>query len=160
MISKPLGITAVLLFTLSVMAACGGQGTNSSPVNRSSRSNDSNSPKTNAEELGMLVKIPYETEDIVWKNYSETKRILAVLRFSPADANKIVTEAGGTPEGRSLSAETWFPAELTAQSEMSGDSALKGISYPATAFYQEPYSTGKITRIEGTDYFVLELTSK
>jgi len=34
------------------------------------------------------------------------------------------------------------------------------LSYPANAFYLEPYTDGRITRIENTDYFVLELTAK
>lgn len=146
------------------MTSCGSQGTNSAnssvPANRAGKTDDANSTKTNAEELGMLVKIPYETEDIVWKSYPTAKRIVAVLRFSPADANKIVAEAGGTPEGRIVQVETWFPDELIAQGEMSGDDALKGIAYPATAFYQDPYTSGKITRIESSDYFVLDLTAK
>ena len=80
------------------------------------------------------------------------------MRLSPSDANKLVAETGaaGTPES-SIAVESWFPDELIAQSEMSGDSALKGVSYPANAFVQEPYTVGKITRIEGTDYFILEL---
>jgi hypothetical protein len=160
MTSKPLGFTAFLILALSLMAGCGGQESNSGATNRPNRPSDSNPPKTNVEELGVIVKIPYETEDIVWKNYSEAKRIVAVLRFSSANANKIVTEAGGTPEGKSVPVETWFPAELTAQSEMSGDNALKGIAYPATAFYQEPFVAGKVTRIDGTDYFILDLTAK
>lgn len=163
MIMKPLGSPAVLILFLSFLAACGGPSANSNsraPSNRISRTDEANSTKTNVEELGMLVRIPYETEDIVWKSYPSAKRIIAVLRFSPVNADKIVSEAGGTPEGRSLQVETWFPDELIAQGEMSGDDALKGISYPATAFYQEPYTTGKITRVEGSDYFVLDLVAK
>lgn len=163
MITKPLGSPAFIILLLSLFSACGGPATNSNgtpPANRASRADEANSTKTNVEELGMLVKIPYETEDIVWKSYPTAKRIIAVLRFSPANADKIVSEAGGTPEGRSLQVETWFPDELIAQGEMSGDDALKGIAYPATAFYQDPYLTGKITRVEGSDYFVLDLTAK
>lgn len=110
------------------------------------------------EELGILVKVPYKTEDIVWKEDIDKKRILAVMRFSPADANKLVAEGGvtGTPE-TSIPVESWFPDELIAQGEMSGDAALKGVSYSAIAFVQEPYTVGKITRIEGTDYFILDV---
>ena len=37
---------------------------------------------------------------------------------------------------------------------------LAGQSYAANAFYQEPYTDGRITHIENTDYFVLELSEK
>lgn len=121
---------------------------------------NSNAARTNVEELGVLVKVPYETEDIVWREYPTKKKIIAIMRFSAANANKIVAEAGGTPENTGIAVESWFPEELIAQTEMSGDNALKGVSYPATGFYQDPYTVGKITRVEGSDYFILEVLAK
>lgn len=154
-------ILAFFLIGISAFG-CSDGGANVTTANRPGSRPNSNlsEPRTNAEELGLLVKMPYETLDIVWKDFPNEKRLVAVLRYAPADANKIVAEAGGRPEGRSLQVETWFPDELIAQSEMRGDSALKGMAYPATGFYQEPYTSGKITRVEGTDYFVLDLTAK
>lgn len=155
-------VILVISSFISVFTACSGDSNvNSNSGNRAVRSNENaNVPHTNAEELGMLVKIPYETEDIVWKEYPSKRRILAILRFSPADANKLTAEAGGPTEPATIATESWFPDELIAQSEMSGDNALKGTSYPATAFAQEPYSIGKLTRVEGTDYFILEMLGK
>ena len=123
---------------------------------------NANSAKTNVEELGLLINVPYEAEDIVWKETANHKQIIAVLRFSAEDANKIVTEAAPrrAPQNVTLSSEPWFPAELIAQSEMSGDDSLKGLAYAAASFYQEPYTSGRIVRIEGTDYFILELSAK
>jgi len=154
----------ILVAFASLISACGGAAGNgtSNGQNTAVRSADSNNAaRTNVEELGVLIKVPYTAEDIVWKEYNGKKRIVAVMRFSPADANRIVAEAGtpGNPE-TSIAVESWFPDELIAQSEMSGDAAVRGRSYPAIAFTQEPYTIGKITRVEGTDYFILEMLAK
>jgi hypothetical protein len=151
-----------------LLQACGGGGDNrninTSPAATapSSNSENSNTAKTNVEELGIFINVPYEAIDVVWKEYPASKQVVAVLRFSPEDANKIVTEAAklGPPQSVSVATQAWFPDELIAQSDMSGDSALKGLSYRADAFYQEPYTNGKMTRIEGSDYFVLEMSAK
>jgi len=44
--------------------------------------------------------------------------------------------------------------------ELSGDDSLKGLAYSADSFFQEPYTSGRVIRIDGTDYFVLELSAK
>ena len=152
-----------LLTMLLLIISCAGdqKGTN---INRQTTANASNentnSTKTNIEELGLIIKVPYETEDIVWRQDAEHKKLLAVLRFSPEDATLLVadSEKFGSLGEVSIAVEPWFPEELTAQSEMNGDNALKGMTYPANVFFQPPYTAGRLTRIEGTDYFVLELT--
>lgn len=123
----------------------------------------SNSARTNIEELGLLINIPaYEAEDIVWKEDPSQKRLVAVFRFSHDDSTKLIeaTASSDTPRVVNVAVEAWFPDELIAQGDMSGDSGLRGTAYPATAFYQPPYTSGSLVRIESTDYFVLELTSK
>lgn len=156
------GMLLLLACFIAASVACGGSSNANAPkaANTPAPASNLNAVRTNAEELGVLVKLPYETEDIVWKEYPAKKKIVAIMKFSAADANKIVAEAGGTPENTSIATESWFPEELIAQTEMSGDNALKGVSYPATAFYQEPYTVGKITRVEGSDYFILEAFAK
>lgn len=118
--------------------------------------------KTNAEELGMLVTIPYETEDIVWIENDAEKKLVAVLRFSPTDAAKVVVEAEKIrPQQHiNLPSESWYPAELIAQSSTSGDGTLNGKSYAANGFLLPPYTTGTLTRIDNTDYFILEAVAK
>lgn len=156
-------VIAIAIVVATMFSACGGSGANGNANVKNSAVRpveNTNAARTNVEELGVLVKIPYETEDIVWKEYPAKKKIVAILKFSAINANKIVTEAGGTPENTGIAVESWFPEELIAQTEMSGDNALKGVSYPATAFYQDPYTVGKITRVEGSDYFILEVLAK
>lgn len=150
----------LLALVVAAIAGCGAAGNSNAPKAANRPAENSNAARTNIEELGVLVKVPYATEDIIWKEYPAKKKIVAIMRFSAADANKIVAEAGGTPENTGIAVESWFPEELIAQTEMSGDNALKGASYPATAFYQDPYTLGKITRVEGSDYFILEVLAK
>jgi len=163
-----LRVGVILAFFLSAIPFSGcGDGNKlantRSAANAPNNANEnSNSAKTNVEELGLLINVPYATEDIAWKENAAHKKVVAVFKFSTLDANRLVAEAEkfGPAENVSIPVETWFPDELTAQSDISGDSTLKGRAYPANAFYQEPYTSGKITRIEGGDYFVLELTAK
>lgn len=126
--------------------------------------------KDDAEELGKHIKIPYETEEALWKiedkakipnaNHGETApKLIAVLKFKSADAQKIVEQAANykPPTETSVSVENWFPPELIAKSQESGDETIKGTVYAPNDFAQSPYEHGSLTRIAETDYFVLEL---
>ncbi|MBK8464395.1 MAG: hypothetical protein IPL32_01060 [Chloracidobacterium sp.] len=165
---KILRTGVILALFLSLGAFLGCQGGNNNPNANSAIVNptleNANSAKTNVEELKLLVNVPYELEDedIVWKENADRKKLLAVIRFSTENANKIVAEAAihQAPEYVTLSSEPWFPSELIAQSEMSGDDSLKGLAYAANSFFQEPYTSGRLVRIEDTDYFVLEMSAK
>jgi hypothetical protein len=159
--------TAVILALSSavlISAGCGGAASNSNAANAAANESATNAnvAKTNVEELGLLINMPYETEEAVWRGGQDQKKLVAVLRFSSEDANKLVEQAkkAKPPVSEKVESESWFPAELIAQSDMSGDDTLKGTTYAADQFFQPPYNEGKLTRIEGTDYFVLELTAK
>ncbi|MBP6002950.1 MAG: hypothetical protein KA746_05900 [Pyrinomonadaceae bacterium] len=158
------GYILALFLSASAAGGCGGSkiANNSVPSNRVSNAIETDSARTNVEELGMYLRVPYETEDIVWKEIASQRKLIAVLRFSPVDSAKVVTEAEkvGTASMVTIESESWFPDELVAQSDLSGDDTLRGQSYAADAFLQPPYNYGRITRIEGTDYFVLEATAK
>ncbi len=155
-------VILALFVSATVFFGCTGSDKNANVRTPNSIVESANSAKTNVEELGLLVNIPHQAEDIAWKESVDHKQLIAVLRFSTDDAKKIAADAAArqTPQNVKLSSENWFPAELIAQSEMSGDDSLNGLAYPADGFFQEPYTTGRIVRIEGTDYFVLELSAK
>jgi hypothetical protein len=159
-----IGVILASFYTVLMLSGCGGSvNSNNSPEpNRANASASTKAAKSNVEELSMLVRVPYEAEDIVWEQDPSTRNIVAVFRFSPEDAKKLVAEAEGSGPGKpvSIPVETWYPDELIAQGEMSGDSTLKGTAYSANAFFQEPYKTGRITRVEDVDYFVLEVSPK
>jgi hypothetical protein len=158
------GILA-LFFISQLLMACGNSSSNSANSANSEANQDSQSAgsaRTNVEELGVLINMPFETEEALWKESPNQKKVVAVLRFSPADSNKVVAQAEKfrKPNPVSVSSETWFPPELIAQSELSGNDTLKGTAYAANDFFQPPYTDGQITRIADTDYFVLELNAK
>ncbi|MCA1637367.1 MAG: hypothetical protein LC768_03365 [Acidobacteria bacterium] len=125
-------------------------------------------------ELSKIIKLPLTPEEVTYKEVNSNidkggkmlpttdgKKLIVVLKFSPQDANQIVAQAEKykPPVGAEIDAENWFPAELVAQSQLSGDETLKGTAYAANEFLQPPFNNGKITRIADTDFFVLELTS-
>ncbi len=163
--AKALAILA-LISVGTLCPACSGKPNSQTNSYGSMPSNSANTNvntvRSDVGELGLLVNVPYETEDIVWKEYPSQKQVIAVLRFSTADSAKLVADAEKIKpsEPTSVPSETWFPPELTAQSEMTGEDNLNGRAYAANQFFQEPYSNGRLVRIDNTDYFVLDLTAK
>lgn len=126
--------------------------------------------KDDAEELGKIIKLPFEPEEALWKTEAAAKipngkdgetapKLIAVLKFKSEDAQKIVERSANykPSTSTSVSAENWFPPELVAKSQESGDETIKGNTYEPNDFAQSPYENGSLTRIAETDYFVLEL---
>ena len=158
-----------LIFGLILMSGCAANSPNvngNSNVKTAQNVNGSNAniTKDDAEDLRQIIKLPFEPEEVVWRedagNAAQTARKLtAVLRFTAPDTEKIVVQAAAAKPGTPavIEAEMWFPAELIAQSQLSGDETLKGTTYAAPDFVQPPYTGGKLTRIENSDYFLLEL---
>jgi len=152
------------LFAMALSAAgCGGDQANSNAATNSNTAQaNSNSTKTNVEELGMTINVPYESEEVFWREDAPHTKLVAVLRFSQAEANRLIADAEKVrpPQQVNINPDSWFPPELIAQSDMSGDDTLNGKSYAANAFFQDPYKDGRIIKIDDSDYFVLELTAK
>lgn len=169
-----LKIILSLIFIGQLLSACSGSGAgNSNSSQTNSNQNRTNTPAANdkVEELGLLVNLPVEPDEAVWREDPVTpsdgnqpqysKKLTAVLKYSGAAVAKVSALIEKSPPlSDSINSETWFPAELIAQSGLSGDSTLKGDSFAATDFYQPPYSEGKITHVEETNYFILELFAK
>ncbi len=114
------------------------------------------------ENLAKLIKLPFTPEEATFtETDSKDKKLVAVLKFTPANANAIIANAEKhkSPVAADIDAEMWFPPELIAKSQESGDEVLKGNEYAANDFFQSSYSNGKLTRINDTNYFVLELNT-
>jgi hypothetical protein len=163
---NPLRMDVILacLLLLAGLSACDGNSETekANSTNASAANVQANATKTNAEELGMLINIPYDAEESVWRSESPQRKLTAVLRFAAADCDKLVADATRyrTPENVTIPSESWFPDELVAQGDISGDDTLKGTSYGANPFFLDSYNDGRMIRIEGTNYFVLEISSK
>jgi hypothetical protein len=178
-----LNLTAILTFIILFSAACSndnqsGNVNNLSAVNSNqigdARVKNANAAKDDVDELGKIIKLPLMPEEATYweenvnksdndnqNSASNGKKFIVVLKYSPENAAQLVSqiEKIKLPVDAEVDAESQFPAELVAQSQLSGDETLKGKSFAADDFFQTPYNNGKITRIENTDYFVLELTT-
>jgi hypothetical protein len=153
-----------ILLTSHLLLACSGPAANSNAANSNASNSgklDQAGPKDNIEELGLLVRLPFQPEEVAWKEKPEQKKLIAVVRFSPENAQKMAAEVAknGPPSPETLAVESWFPNELIAQGELTGESILKGQSYPAESFLNPPYTNGRITRVEDTDYFIIQISS-
>lgn len=123
---------------------------------------NANAALSSVEELGLVINFPYEPEDAVWKEDKAAGRLIAVLRFDPADTGKLAAQAenSGAPQPVVVAPETWFPAELTAESDIRGVDEIPGKAYAADQFFQGVYTSGRLVRVDGNDYFILELNAK
>jgi len=158
----------VLVCLLNACSRNGDADVNSAARNANQTANSSSvvNAQDDIEELGKIVKLPALPDEVT---YSETnsnnggennKRLIAILKFSTVNANQIAASAEQhkTPAPAGVDAEDWFPPELVARSRETGDGSLKGVEYAANDFLQPPYASGRLTRINDTDYFVLELS--
>ncbi len=176
-------LTAILILAILFSSACNNDSLTNDSTNSSAKNSNqiteasgenANTAKDDIDELEKIIKLPLLPEEAnYWEeNLSDSnrnnqnsapnsKKIIAVLKFSPENAAQLVShiEKIKPPVDSQIDAESRFPAELVAQSQLSGDETLKGKSYAVDDFLQTPYRSGKITRIENTDYFVLELTT-
>ncbi len=168
----------IFLAGLLVFTACSNSGNTNQISNQASNqpaetnSNSVIAAKNDPAELSKIINLPIMPEDADWREEPIKKqtndnrvpgpsdrKLTAVLRYTPEDAQKLtaLVETHKPAEEVELEAESWFPAELIAQSQTSGNETVKGNAYAGSDFVQTPYLNGRITRISGTDYFVLEL---
>ena len=170
------GIIFVLIATVVLLNACGGEEINKniSTSDNLQNANPASLVKDDVEEFGKTIKLPFEPEEVVWQDDNlkdknvgnrvpapNERRIVAVLKFTSEDSNRLIAQAEKFAPAKlaEIDAESWFPVELIAQSQLAGDETLKGNSYAADDFFLEPFNKGKFTHVANTNYFVLELTS-
>jgi hypothetical protein len=130
-----------------------GDAANAANLSNANSSNDS------VEELRSLIRIAFEPEEVTWreiKDEQNKKRLLAVLLLSP-ESHRSLAAKMGNPTDVQISVEQWFPAELTTMGETSGEMTIAGKAFPATEFYQPPYSSGNAILIPDTNYLILDL---
>jgi hypothetical protein len=153
----------LILLASQILPSCSSPSGNNNIANTAANSSNTAQvgPKDNIEEFGLLVRLPFEAEEVTWQEKPEQKKLTAVIRFSPENAAKMAAEVAknGQPTDDTLTVESWYPNELIAQGELTGESMVKGKSYPAETFLNPPYTKGKITHVENTDYFILQISS-
>ncbi len=159
---------AILLSIVSflILAGCSAQ----APVENANESlpvpsqsiDPAKAANDNAEELGMLMNLPYEPVEAAFRETQGNLRILtAVVRFSTAEADTITkkAEAVKPAEDTQVKVEEWFPSELVDRSDVQLEPTIPGKLYPADEFLKEPFTTGTMTRIGETDYFYIVMTA-
>ena len=154
------------LLTVVLFNACSGNnapGDNSLAPNSNQTANSISAiaAHDDVEELGKIIKLPVAPDEAAYSEIKSNRgvKFVAILKFSKDVANRIAASAEGykPPAPADVDAEDWFPPELVAKSQETGDASLKGVEYAANDFLQPPYTSGRLTRINDTDYFVLEL---
>ena len=166
--SKTAIILPLFLF-IPMLGGCGGRAgnvttANTNIVSASKPDAASAGVNDNAEELAVLVKLPFEPEEVTWKETTagNVRKLLAVVRFTPEDSKKVVERAAKIKPGETVSipSERWFPAELVTQGELNGDDTITATAYSAEEFYLPPFIEGRLSHIQNTDFFVLEVAAK
>ncbi|HEY0051146.1 MAG TPA: hypothetical protein VGB68_17765 [Pyrinomonadaceae bacterium] len=160
-----------LLLSIILSVSCGNQTepnangrTNSNAANIANNENCSVSNDDIAA-LGNQVLLPLVPEEVSFceENVKDSgdKKLTAVLKFTEEDSKNLVAQAEKhrPAEAVEIGTEQWFPLELSAQSRLSGNESLKGNAYAPTDFLQLPYKTGKLVKIENSNYFILELAT-
>ena len=172
---------AILIFALFSpilpLGACSADNTadNNSSIANAISNKDSNLEvvvQDDVEELGKIIKLSVEPQETTYvenvlndinsrRPAPDGKKLVAVLKFTNANAAQLVAQVEKYKPAvpADIDAEMWFPPELIAKSQETGDEYLKGTAYAADGFLQPPYLNGRLTRIDNTNYFVLELSA-
>ncbi len=158
---------AVLGIVMAFLIACSPSEEHQTNTQSSEKKLQLPTSKDDIAELNSMIRLPYLPEEVTWHEEQSSKdpnnkRLVAVMRFSEQDEKALIREAEkySQPQPTELEVEDWFPAELIAQNELSGDETLKGSAYSATDFIQMPYKKGRLVKIENSHYFVLELSTE
>ena len=140
--------SAILTFILCalLLGSCASEGENSNNAAQpSTKRIEPQAPKANdnAEELGTLVKLPFEPAEVAWR---ETPNgLIAVLLYSPEIAKKLADAAAKIkePEVASVEVEEWFrPSRLQNVIWERIDTYGKGILHKI--FCKDPFTSGQI----------------
>jgi len=174
-----------VLFLLSFFVSCVSNNTANQNVNKENNTariaaKEPSTASDDPEELAKTVKLPLTPEEVLWMPDASVKisgagvntlsansvspggkRLIAVLKFSDIDSEALISQVSKIEPAKdvTLEPEDWFPAELIAESETTGDQSLKGKQYDARDFAQAPYIKGRLVKLEQPGYFVLEMTT-
>lgn len=152
-----------------LLASCKPQaGTAATPV---SAPVTSSAPSTDIAGLSQLVTLPVPPLAATWQstrvgddNFGPSDlQLLAVLRFSPQNADKVVALARKreAPRKGELEVQPWFPVALkqNAKRGAQGQLVVRGQRLNADDFAHLSLRNGFAFRVEGTNVIVLSLFS-
>ena len=173
-----------VLLLLSLFISCVSNNTVNQNINKENNTaqiaeKQPSAASDDIEELAKTVKLPLTPEEVLWmpdaavkitgssanaaanSPVQNGKRLVAVLKFSDADSDALTSQVEKIAPAQDVAVEPedWFPVELIAESETTGDQSLKGKQYNARDFAQPPYIRGRLIKLEQPGYFVLEMTT-
>ena len=153
----------LILFLLLSLTACNDELENKADTNANAKvqtKKQIGNTGDDSDDLAEIIKLSFIPEDVVWQQYEVNggKQIIAVIRFTPADTATILAQSQ-TGEKVELAAERWYPQELIAQSDTAGDQVLHGTTFVTNIFYKDSFDKGKVIKLDGSDYFVLEIST-
>jgi len=122
----------------------------------------SKSPNDDIEDLRANINVQFEPEEVSWRIVTNPKggeRLIAVFRLSAADAAAFAARSGakGSHNSTDVGVENWFPPELKAMGETTGESTINGVSIPVNEFLRAPFNEGQAYVIPDSDYLIVEL---
>lgn len=133
-----------------------------------------NEINTNIDELAKNVNLPVRPSEAVWKKKTMDNEsgavpgpndyyLTAVLKYTDADIEKLKDATGQNKDEVSkgiIELEQWFPEEIKKLAkDIDGEKLLPGEKYDAEKFMRSPFRNGTLSRIEDSNYFVLNLYS-
>ncbi|HMQ02781.1 MAG TPA: hypothetical protein PKD26_02590 [Pyrinomonadaceae bacterium] len=171
MSARPVFVILALILSNLILFGCSVEpGSNSNQAVTNTRPAATFDPvregvKDNKDELGELIKLPFEPEDLVWKEFppdKNGKRILAVFQLLPDDSKKLSDRLSKAAKGAEvkLRVEKWFPTELITENDLTGEEGIVATSYPATDFFHPPFVEGTVSRVGSSDFYVLDLLAR
>ena len=156
----------IFIAVIFLLSACVGKESanqNANLAENNKKNANLNPPKDDIEEFAKIVNLSLTPEEVTWRetDAQNSKKLIAVLKFSAQDTQTIVSQAEKHKPAvpAELDAETWFPPELIAKSQESGDETLKGSEFAANDFFLNDYKNGRVVRINDSNFFVLELSN-
>ena len=156
--TSPIAKILTIFVAFAYLAGCTGKNaanSNSPASEPNTSSSSADAPKDNSEEFEQLVHLPIPAEDVSWKETAPdpstspdatlNKRLIAVLLFTRENAAKLSEDLGRShpPIAENLDPDSWYPAELIAQSNVRGDGKLSGQSYAADEFLAAAVHAGQ-----------------
>lgn len=168
----PISVAAIMLICCLISLSCSDLNEdNFVNANQAGNSNVRNTlpVKDNSMELATIINLPIlpsekDEERADWREDTiaqKGKKLIAILKYDEENTAKLTSlvekHKPGTPV--EIGVEEWYPEELIAQTQLSGNESIKGLSYEAKDFFNPPYDKGRLIRITESNFFVLELTT-
>jgi hypothetical protein len=152
---KDLSKAVALLLLSSLLLACG-QDTVSSDGRVST---GKTVVRDDQEGLMSYLSLGEGVEDVMWL-LEDGQELKAVIRFVPDRCEEVAKdlESIGGSEAVTVESDEWFPAELKAQATTNTEGNLKGVSYRADRLLLGEAVSGRMIRIENSDYFIATIS--